>query len=436
MEILTVFVEFVNATLNLYLTYYFFTSFWEKKYSFPITVCFFAIIDLLFTCVLFFCEIAAIKSITIFVLTIVLAMLFKAKISHRIIYTAIIFGIMGATETIIAIALTRIFSLEFNGAQTGTLYITGILLSKFFTFIIIISIRIKRHTPLLQIYKKNQIVILSFPLATFSVLVLLHGILIYHPIQNSIIYISTLICCTVLIMANIIIFDFIDTLSKNKINESKVSVANEIIANQTAQYQVLVEHHKDIIKMRHDHKNFCIGLISDIENGNIKEILSKIRQEYKLCVSKAERPNDIIHTIVDIKSDLAKESGAVIDFEYHELQKLKIQAVDIAVILGNALDNAIEAVRYIPDNKSKIISLFISLKNDTVFITVKNATHEVIDTNNLSTKKTDSEYHGFGILSMKQIATKYSGEVLFKFEDHIFTTSIFLHNHLFPKNDE
>ena len=94
---------------------------------------------------------------------------------------------------------------------------------------------------------------------------------------------------------------------------------------------------------------------------------------------------------MDIKKQTALDLGIEIDFEYREPQKLLIPSVDMSIILGNAIDNAIEATHKLSDTSKKRIRLFVALKNDTVIITIKNPTISEIDPNNLTTEKEERE---------------------------------------------
>lgn len=423
----TVIVQTVNAALSLYLAYWMYSSFGKTRYNKIITCLIFAIITAIYTCTLLFVKIAVIGYLTIFTLTFLLSWIFRMKILYRFIYAAIFYVLSAAAEMIIALLLTEFFNLDFNGAKEGVLYITGMLLSKFTIFFIVIVIRAKHHVQLLTILKKNNWSILAFPVATFAIILLQHGIFVHNPNQTDFVSIIVVVCYTLLIISNIIIFEFVDTLYKNTMNESKVATANDIIKKQTEQYKDLIEHNNNIRTIRHNHRNFCIGILTELENGNVENAIKSIKAEYDLTNESFDQPNDIVHTTIDIKREVAKRDNIFIDFEYHELHKLSIPAVDLAIILGNALDNAIEATRDIVDKK-RLISVFVALKHQNIVIVVKNPIENDIDVNNLKTKKKDPEYHGFGIISMKQLAKKYSGEIIFVAENNIFSTTIIMNN--------
>ena len=210
--------------------------------------------------------------------------------------------------------------------------------------------------------------------------------------------------------------------------ETKITAANELIAKQIHQYETVLEHHSEIVKMRHDQKNFCIGVLAELKAGNVESVTKKLEEEYANLNSMMEKPNDIVHTLVAIKNEIAVAHGICIDFEYRDLGQLVIPAIDLAVILGNALDNAIEATANVSDHTRRTIHLLTAVKNKSIVITIKNPVDKKLDVENLRTTKEKSAMHGYGIISMKQIAEKYNGEVTFLCSDTEFTTSIFLSN--------
>lgn len=427
-EPMNVITEFVNATLNLYVSLFFFSSFWKRKFGARNTILIFFAADAIFTCSLLFFKGNAILYIPMMLATVMVAIPFESKLLHKFIFSIINLMIMGFVEMIVAIVLTSAFSMDFNGAKQGILYIVGILLSKFVAFIITLFIRLRKHKPLLKQFKKNYFGILLFPLSTLVIMILQHYIFLNSPNQGKYTYYAVLIAYSLLFFANIIVFDFIDALYRNTVNESKVAAANELIASQTEQYHTIIDHNKDIQKIQHDNKNFCIGLISDLKEGRIDEALSKLQDAYNIYTDDTPMSGSIVYTLINLKRKATSGNNIEINFENHNLPKIVIPSTDLAILLGNALDNAIEECERIDTAEVKTIDLFLSLKNDTVIIIIKNPTAENIDVSTLTTKKLSKKEHGFGIISMKQIAAKYGGDVIFSCENKIFTTSIILNN--------
>ena len=99
--------------------------------------------------------------------------------------------------------------------------------------------------------------------------------------------------------------------------------------------------------------------------------------------------------------------------------------LDLCVLLGNALDNAIEGVSGDGNNE-----IYLELRNvDNFFmISVKNTiTNSVLEYNpNLISTKNEKEVHGLGILSMKEVVQKYNGSIEFYENDNKFCCDMLL----------
>ncbi|MBD7915838.1 ATP-binding protein [Clostridium sp. Sa3CUN1] len=102
---------------------------------------------------------------------------------------------------------------------------------------------------------------------------------------------------------------------------------------------------------------------------------------------------------------------------------------DISILLGNILDNSIEAVNKLPIKK-RYISFFMEYKNKTLFITIKNKFNGRIikdnNNNNILTSKKDCNKHGLGLLSIKNIVNKYFGEFNVDIKENVFIIKILL----------
>ena len=428
MDTLTILTEIINATLNLFLAYWLFDSFFSKHTTLIKAITLFLILDILHIIVLLFLKGTILYYFCIFIITFLLSFVFKGKLAHRFICTALFYVLEAAIEMIVAIAITSILDLDFNGAKQGILLIVGMLLSKFVSFLIMMIIKIKKETKMMEIVKSHPISIFIFPASTFFIIVLQHAIFAYNPFQNSIVSILVLICYTILIMANVLIFDFINTLYINTVNENKIMIAEELITNQAEHYTTILSHHKSISRMRHDHKNFCIGILHELKNGSVDKAIEFISNEQKLAAQNIDVPTDIINAVLMFKSDKARKMGVIINHEVRCLYNIRISSVDLAIVLGNALDNAIEATRKLQNSFAKQIDVLAVLKNNTILITIKNPVVENIDTEHLYSTKSNKNEHGFGIISIKHITDRYHGDVIFSCEDKVFTTSILLHN--------
>lgn len=240
-----------------------------------------------------------------------------------------------------------------------------------------------------------------------------------------------LVIALVMVVVNIVLYlfirQFVDYLYKNTINESKITAANEIIENQILQYKSMLEHNNYVAKMQHDNKHLFLGLLSEMKNGNYDAVMKGLSDACQVCERDLSSNNSIIDAVVNVKKKSAESRGIQLVSDIRNTDGIVISPMDIAIVLGNALDNAIEACETLGSEASRFLRLFIILKGNNLMISIKNPVNENVDVNNLTSTKS-GDLHGFGIISMKQIADKYDGEVFFECEDNVFTTTIYMVN--------
>lgn len=218
---------------------------------------------------------------------------------------------------------------------------------------------------------------------------------------------------------------------KDKQTQRKIEYAEKLVQQQKAQYDLLFEQNSTIIKRNHDYKNFIIGILSELERKNYDAVKQKLLGELQAIQSVSEKTltgSSIIDTILNHKIALAETKGAKLALSYKNVRDIHISGIDLSILLGNALDNAIEAAEKVEEKDRKTVRLFIALQGEKVIITVTNFVSHSIETDYLKTAKGDPALHGFGIINMKAIVSKYNGEISFSCVDNVFKTSIFMNN--------
>lgn len=116
---------------------------------------------------------------------------------------------------------------------------------------------------------------------------------------------------------------------------------------------------------------------------------------------------------------ISTADGSAIDF---------MKAHQIYSLLGNAIDNAIESLRDIKDDTKREIVASITKRGNMCLVRVSNYfDKEIVFSDSLpKTTKSDSENHGYGTKSMKNIVESYGGEIYFSAKNNIFTLMIML----------
>lgn len=134
--------------------------------------------------------------------------------------------------------------------------------------------------------------------------------------------------------------------------------------------------------------------------------------------------NEVINYLINNKCEQCRKKG-IEPYIFISSNIPDISELDLCILLGNALDNAIES-NY--GNGKKELYLEIRTTNNFLMIAVKNTISNSILENNpqLETTKEDKNQHGMGIMSMKEIAKKYNGSISFTEENGLFCCNILL----------
>ena len=97
-----------------------------------------------------------------------------------------------------------------------------------------------------------------------------------------------------------------------------------------------------------------------------------------------------------------------------------MEDLDIYSFLKNVVDNAVEAVERLPEDREKFISLTARSEGGIITLHEENPCGHVVFENGIPKTQQDSDYHGFGMKSMIRIANKYGGAITASEKDGVF----------------
>ena len=137
----------------------------------------------------------------------------------------------------------------------------------------------------------------------------------------------------------------------------------------------IIDMYKEMIGWKHDFRNHINMILGLLEVGT-KEDAIKYIYEINSSINKLDENiytnNIVVNSILSSKMKVAKEKGIKINLDLKITSEIKISNVDICIILGNLLDNSIEACDLI--NKYKFIDLKIVSENSRLIIKIENNT--------------------------------------------------------------
>lgn len=429
LNIIELSVNIFNTIITFFSANYFFCSFEDRKKKILINVL--SIISFIaFFLSLSYVENKIVNMIIMLLCMFTITLKYNFKLYNKFLFTVLFVVISALAELVTGLLIMIVFSLDSVSAESGVYYSLGVVLSKFLALIFFFVIRSFKHRSLSGKFKKKWIVIYTLPLATILIIFVEYFSMKYYP-DNDSLKTTALISMIFLIFSNMLIFKIADGIIDSLINENKIHVAEEIIKQQTEQYNLLLKNNDDILKLKHDYKNFIIGILTEIKNENYNNIENRLTKQANVLdkfSGDSISGNSIIDTVLSYKTTFAKSKNIDVVVTYKNLKNICISGIDMSILLGNALDNAIEAVELVEDIDLKRIEVFVYIKNGQIFIIVKNPVKTNINVEHLQTTKKNNVAHGYGILNMRSIAQKYDGSVTFDCEENVFSTFIVLNN--------
>lgn len=267
--------------------------------------------------------------------------------------------------------------------------------------------------------KKIKLPKLSLGTGKFLVIIPFSSIVIccmaINIIQNSKNNLVNIMCLLIIIMtitSNVLMFRMffkvIDTLSDNYEKEMLLQEAEA----KEQYYQEIEQSNREVRKIKHDLKNMLLAICGKSKKRNeISEEIYKIMKELDESDKKIYTPNVVINTIINHKISQAENLEIKTDVNIKVAKTVHLDYKDAGILLGNILDNAIEACEKI-DKEDRWIKIDMFHKKNTLFIKVCNSKIEGLVNINKSSK-CDVHNHGIGVSSIKAIVKQYDGYVEF-----------------------
>lgn len=243
-----------------------------------------------------------------------------------------------------------------------------------------------------------------------------------------------LICSLILLFINIFIFRIYSELSE----QIKLQKENAAYISQLELYNLYLNNKEEEIernrRLRHDLKQYCIYLLKTFEEKEYKKGVDFL---YELIEEKIDRPTQIANTdnivvdaIINYKYPKMQENNIKFSLNLSIPTKIDVEDSDLAIILGNLLDNAIDATIKLPENKREI-KLEIKWDLGNLFICLQNTYDGKLNVTRfgeIKTSKNDKNKHGFGLISVNKCIEKYSGMLTKDYDNKIFKVTVLLYS--------
>ena len=195
-------------------------------------------------------------------------------------------------------------------------------------------------------------------------------------------------------------------------------------------YQTLRQTYANNAKLYHDLHNHIEAIYQCLSKGDNQEAMrycEDLRTPVREISQTVWTSDKAIDYLISSKMALAEKEHikTTVNIEYPH--NTNIRSVDLTTILGNLLDNALEAVEIAPDNL-RFVNLTVRRINAMLIIKVENGCSEipVQEDGKWLTSKTDKAFHGWGLKSVQSAAERYDGTINTEYKDSVFKSVVTL----------
>lgn len=350
---------------------------------------------------------------------------FIEKIFWIIFMQAILISTAFISIGIISLLLNRSFIQIFY--SSGILRSVSILFSKIFQGAIFYYLIRKKFS-----FKYSTNIIFSF-ITSFTFL--MTGLIIYlfnEELQSNILLNKpNFIIIIILLITVIFEVHVLDIFSRQVenilVSEMKLKELDNIKKHGEELYTIF----EKIKGWQHDwnnHLSVLLFLTREKEYDELEKYVEKISiklNDLKKNMSIIKTKYVVLDAVINSKIVLAKNLDIDIEVKINLPKKIPVTDLEFCILLGNLLDNSIEANSL--EFEKKWIKLEIGTFKDNLFLNIENSIHSpiVMENGKYVTSKKESN-HGVGLIQIDNIVDKYNGHIVRKVENKVFITKILI----------
>lgn len=349
----------------------------------------------------------------------------KNMLTAKILWTIIAFLILALGEVTVLMSIKLLNIATSSILQNPQLYITVAIATKICALLIVeLIIRLKPRTLILPRYAHCEM----YGIIGINLFLILFSVQIFHSgtkavNKDTMLSLLFLLCFIISILTFSIIFKLSQKAEEEleeKLLIQKLEMENKMNADMTN----MVENLRSLRHDMNNHIGVMSGLVHAKQYDALKEYIDEIYHDISPANEFIFTHNKALSALLYNKILNTRLKGIEFD-PVIRITDCNIATKDICSLLGNLLDNAIEAAE--KAENQKYIELVISQKNSSYIIQCSNTFRDIpIKINdNFITSKKSKNLHGIGIKNIKAIVNKYGGSLLISYTD-LFRVKIIL----------
>ncbi len=225
-----------------------------------------------------------------------------------------------------------------------------------------------------------------------------------------------------------IVFVLIRRSLYNMIDRRIERFQSELIEKQVREIQNM---YRQVRGWRHDYRNHISNMKIWLSNGNYQKLasyLDELADDLDTVDTVIKTGSVMADAILNSKLNTAEKLGIKLNVKASIPEGLAMSDVELCSVLGNMLDNAVEACASLPE-EDRFIRVYIGRLKGNLYLSVQNSAGRVRKEKGtyLTTKEEPSEnMHGYGLFRIDRVVKKYGGYINRQNEEGIFATELMI----------
>ena len=178
---------------------------------------------------------------------------------------------------------------------------------------------------------------------------------------------------------------------------------------------------------RHDYHNHIQAMQAHLalgQHAELREYMAHLNDDLVNVDTVLKTGNVMVDAILNSKISLALSKKIDVNAKAAVPKELPVSEIDLCVILGNLMDNAIESCARV--ERGGFIRVYLGRHREMLYLSVQNARAGEIRKSGKAYLSTKPGEHGFGLARVDRIVTRYNGFVNRQHEEGVFATEVML----------
>lgn len=330
--------------------------------------------------------------------------------------------VSGVSEVVVMNVMASVFICSVTDIVTEPGYrFIGILLSKSTALAVCNGIRVKRR--MRQIYLSVFYRLLYIML--FGIVSMVIFLIFRMGYELNSIYYNTIATVSAigLLFCSFLVLYLYERQAEQSTQLRRREQYERHLKSQVKHLDEILLKQEELRRVKHDMTNQLVAIQGYFHEGDIaggEDYVASLLQNMQTPSSRFKTGNSALDALLSTKKALAESKGITVDMEVQISDQLPLEPVDVCVIFGNALDNAIEACDRITQGEKKI-NLVLVQREGKLLCHLAN-TAPINSSKDFSiTSKSDKKNHGFGLVNLKESLEKYDSEPVIDYKDGLFS---------------